>query len=358
MKNKTKLARLLRKEQTEAEAKIWRHLRNRNLAGLKFRRQHPIKDYIVDFCCLEKQIIIELDGNQHFQWEQKEKDMLRDLHLRNLGFSILRFQNGIVFNNPEVIFSNILNAAAKKPDISFTITKHLQKNHPHPNLLPQRRRSVALLSTKKLASSQKELLLNTGHSLVEHDLISIVPLHFTLKNIPKNVIFTSKNAVNFVLSKYHNLSNHSIFCVGEKTAAFLSDNGVEVKETANYGLDLAKKIASQYSKEEFLFFCGRKRRPELPDYLKRKGISISEVEVYDTELVPKKIDRTFDGVLFFSPSAVRSFCAVNDLTESMAFCIGRTTASEAEKFTDQIKIATKPTVENVIVQVVKHFGKN
>ncbi|GHA45571.1 uroporphyrinogen III methyltransferase [Salinimicrobium marinum] len=224
--------------------------------------------------------------------------------------------------------------------------------------IAQKKGSVSILSTKKLARNQKELLLNAGLRVVEHDLISIVPIAFEIQELPQNIIFTSKNTVRIVLEKKPDLSTKNIFCVGDKTAAFLNQNGLQVKETANYGQDLAEKIASGYSNEDFIFFCGKKRRPELPDFLRQKKISISEVEVYDTHLVEKKIDRTFDGVLFFSPSAVRSYCAVNGLSGSIAFCIGKTTASEARNHTSDIIVATKPTIENVIVQVVKYFGKS
>ena len=217
---------------------------------------------------------------------------------------------------------------------------------------------ASILSTRKLAPGQKELLLNAGHSLVEQDFISIIPLEFEVKEIPKNIIFTSKNAVKMVLGKVSDLKSKNIFCVGEKTAAFLKEKGIRVKETTNYGRDLAEIIANSYQNEQFLFFCGRKRRNELPQFLAQKGVALKEISVYDTQLIGKKIDRNFDGVLFFSPSAVRSFCEVNDLSGSMAFCIGKTTASEAKIFSEHLKIASKPSVENVIVQVVKHFGKS
>ncbi|MEH6408568.1 MAG: endonuclease domain-containing protein, partial [Leeuwenhoekiella sp.] len=75
---KTKLARLLRQEQTEAEKELWELLRNRKFENLKFRRQHPLKDYIVDFFCKELNLIIELDGGYHNEPQQKEKDESRD----------------------------------------------------------------------------------------------------------------------------------------------------------------------------------------------------------------------------------------------------------------------------------------
>ena len=215
-----------------------------------------------------------------------------------------------------------------------------------------------ILSTKKLTRSQKELLINSGCSVVEQELIAIVPLPFKTGELPEHIIFTSKTAVKIVLKKNLNLREHKIYCVGSKTAEFLTENGLQVIETADNGLELAQKLASGYRDKEFLFFCGRKRRKELPDFLKQHGVSLSAIEVYDTQPIKKRIDRIFDGVLFFSPSAVQSFCASNDLSGSIAFCIGATTASEAKFFTDNIKIATKPTVENVIVQVVKHFGRS
>lgn len=213
-----------------------------------------------------------------------------------------------------------------------------------------------ILSTKKLTRSQQELLLNAGCSLVEQELISIVPLPFETKELPENIIFTSKNAVKVVLNKNIDLRDKKIFCVGSKTAEFLREKNLYVQENADYGLDLAKKIVSDHPGKTFLFFCGRTRRDELPDYLRQRGVSLTEVEVYDTQLIQKKLDRIFDGVMFFSPSAVRSFCSMNDLRDSVAFCIGGTTASEASNYTNNIKVAKKPTVENVIVQVVKHFN--
>ncbi|NAS31764.1 DUF559 domain-containing protein [Flavobacteriaceae bacterium R38] len=109
MKNKTQIARYLRQEQTSAEKRLWSLLRNRQFENLKFRRQHPIKNYIVDFVCLEQLIIIELDGEIHNNAFQKENDDLRDEHLRYLGYQTLRFENKIVFEQPEIIFESIKN---------------------------------------------------------------------------------------------------------------------------------------------------------------------------------------------------------------------------------------------------------
>ena len=91
--NHIKFARLLRQELTEAEKVLWELLRGRKVNGLKFRRQHPLKNYIVDFFCYEIELVIELDGGYHNHPEQKEKDEIRDLHLKALGYKVLRFTN-------------------------------------------------------------------------------------------------------------------------------------------------------------------------------------------------------------------------------------------------------------------------
>lgn len=216
---------------------------------------------------------------------------------------------------------------------------------------------IHLLSTKQLEPHQKELLLNAGFGLVERDFISIVPLQFHLNEIPENLIFTSKNAVKVIL-KQSNLSEFKkkkVFAVGEKTGKFLREHGFTVTTTAHYGEELAEKIVADHCDESFLFFCGKKRRPDLPETLEKHGITFEEIEVYDTVFTPRKIDRIFDGILFFSPSGVKSYCLENRMDESVAFCIGTTTASEAKKHTDNIVIATQPSIENVIVRVVKYF---
>lgn len=215
-----------------------------------------------------------------------------------------------------------------------------------------------VLSTKKLKPGQKELLLNSGIGLVERDFIAIVPLDFELKSIPENLIFTSKNAVKAILDHQDlkKLQEKNIFCVGSKTAEFLKENGFhKVSEIADYGSDLAEKILSKYKAEEFLFFCGRKRNPDLPERLKEADVNFAEVEVYDTQPSPKKYDRIFDGLLFFSPSGVQSYCSENKISGSVVFCIGKTTASEAKKHTEKVIVANKPSVENVLVQAVKYF---
>jgi very-short-patch-repair endonuclease len=102
------LARILRRHQTDAEKQIWRHLRNRGLAGFKFRRQYSVGPYVVDFVCLERWLVVEIDGGQHM--EQQQKDERRTASLESHGFRVVRFWNNDVLQNIETVLSVILDA--------------------------------------------------------------------------------------------------------------------------------------------------------------------------------------------------------------------------------------------------------
>ena len=101
-------ARRLRTEPTEAETVLWKYIRCKQL-GHKFRRQQIIDQYIVDFVCLEKQLVIEVDGKYHVNGEQRELDRIRENHLNSLGYNIIRFTNEEVTNNIEQVIACIKN---------------------------------------------------------------------------------------------------------------------------------------------------------------------------------------------------------------------------------------------------------
>ncbi len=104
-----KLQRNLRNAPTDAEHRLWQRLRNRQLDNCKFRRQHPFADYIVDFACLERKVIVELDGSQHAN--ATKYDGARSQFLEDAGFRVLRFWNNQVFEDIdgvlEVIWQNL-----------------------------------------------------------------------------------------------------------------------------------------------------------------------------------------------------------------------------------------------------------
>ncbi|RXQ92218.1 DUF559 domain-containing protein [Ancylomarina salipaludis] len=98
----------LRNRSTSSEASLWKLLKNRQVAGLKFRRQISIGNYIVDFYCPEIKLIIELDGASHDNYLSEEMDEKRDAYLMNEGYRILRFENRCVFEFPEEIIGEII----------------------------------------------------------------------------------------------------------------------------------------------------------------------------------------------------------------------------------------------------------
>jgi very-short-patch-repair endonuclease len=116
---KRDFARQLRAAMTDAESRLWRRLRRRQLAGVRFRRQFPMGRFIVDFISLERRLIIEVDGGQH----SLSIDASRDDYLRSQGFTLLRFWNNEVL--------------AQIEGVCEVIFRHLCEKPPHPNLPPQ-----------------------------------------------------------------------------------------------------------------------------------------------------------------------------------------------------------------------------
>ncbi|WP_309662202.1 DUF559 domain-containing protein [Sphingomonas sp.] len=100
-------ARRLRRDSTDAEQLMWRALRSRQLAGLKFRRQATIGPYIPDFVCVEARLVVEIDGGQH----DEELDRQRTRFLEQHGFKMLRFWNNDVLENSDGVLETILRAA-------------------------------------------------------------------------------------------------------------------------------------------------------------------------------------------------------------------------------------------------------
>ena len=100
-------AREMRHPQTPAEATLWRTLRDRNL-NYKFRRQHPIDKFIVDFYCAQAKLCIELDGDTHFEPSQQEYDLARTAYLEALGYKVIRFSNQDVRYNLQSVIDEIV----------------------------------------------------------------------------------------------------------------------------------------------------------------------------------------------------------------------------------------------------------
>jgi len=112
-----------KREQTDAERRLWFHIRNRQLNGYKFRRQYPIHNYILDFYCSETSFAIELDGGQHIK--RTRYDERRSKELEKLGIKVIRFWDNDVLQNIEEVLEKIINVLEKRS---------VKKPHPDPLL--------------------------------------------------------------------------------------------------------------------------------------------------------------------------------------------------------------------------------
>ena len=113
------MAKELRKRMTPAERFLWEKLRDRRFMGLKFRRQHPVEFFVTDFICIEKYLIVEVDGGIHQTNEQREWDENRTVEIEKYGLAILRFTNEEVMNNIGYVLDKLRHyIISHDPDLS------------------------------------------------------------------------------------------------------------------------------------------------------------------------------------------------------------------------------------------------
>ena len=219
-----------------------------------------------------------------------------------------------------------------------------------------------ILSTKKLSKALKKKYFDAKMELVEKNFIQTKSVSFKIPQLNNYLLFTSKEAVKSVLkSEIKNVHSISCFCVGSKTKSFLEKNGFKVIEYVDYAEDLIQVIDLKYKENSFTFLCGNIRKNTIPNYFQQNKITYNEFVVYETTLKPHKIKKEYDGILFFSPSGVKSFLENNTLDNKTCFCIGTTTAKALENNPEvsghkNIVIASQPTVENVITEVIKYYS--
>jgi uroporphyrinogen-III synthase len=234
---------------------------------------------------------------------------------------------------------------------------------------------VQILSTKKLLPSVINWATEKNIDITEKEFITIKPLVTKELNEqimpiildPKKpaVIFTSANAVD-VIKKY--LHQHDtfyvpgwhIYCLAGKTKDALHSyfSRSKIIDTGKNSTELAQRIIDAGVKE-IIFFCGNKRRNELPDILKNVGIRVKEIVVYETVKTPVISTQDFDGILFFSPSAIKSFFSVNQLSKkSVCFAIGKTTADELKEYTSNEIVISEFPIEGLMLETVNFYFQN
>ncbi|MCT4581254.1 MAG: uroporphyrinogen-III synthase [Flavobacteriales bacterium] len=212
---------------------------------------------------------------------------------------------------------------------------------------------LTIQSTKILTPHQKDAL--KAFDIYENDFIEIEYTPTAVGNVAERAIFTSQNAVKSIIeTAFFKEKIQEVYCVGEKTALLLTELGKNVIVVA----DSSKKLALEIVKQGDMiidFYCGNIRRDELPNILGDNGVVVKERVVYHTKLKAHQVNPKIDGVLFFSPSAVRAYLMSNLAGDSVAFCIGSSTEREVKSSFNKTVIAEKPTIESVIESVIKYF---
>ena len=195
-----------------------------------------------------------------------------------------------------------------------------------------------LLSTKRLSDGEIRQLEGAGWRIDQYDAISIEFLKTEVAPGDHLLIFTSKNAVTAFFKSFSNLNFSACrsLCVGDGAAGMLADKGVNVLEVFPSASQLAGSLGETYTGDSFVYYCGNLRLDLIPDTLDNLRLPWQEAPVYKTLLNPIKWDREYEAVVFFSPSAVRSYTGRNPMGEATGYCIGKTTSAELSKYTHRI----------------------
>src|SRR5215471_4762340 len=182
------------------------------------------------------------------------------------------------------------------------------------------------------------------------------------------VVFTSVNAVEAVATELDDQEpspiaiGWKIFCLGHATKQAVEKYFDEnlIFGVADNSTELAELIVEDAEDDEVFFFCGDHARRELPDTLRKNGFDVTEIIVYQTILLPHKLNKTYNGILFFSPSAVKSFFEKNKPGEqTVLFAIGETTAAELKSFSkNKIVISDQPTKRSLVEKTISFYQQN
>jgi uroporphyrinogen-III synthase len=216
-----------------------------------------------------------------------------------------------------------------------------------------------LLSTKILDPKVEALLKGAGFYLQQYDALKFEYLPVHMESLP--AIFSSRNAVKACFGDPTDIPAEiasECFCVGNKAASLLKEYGQRVVAQEADASSLARLIVKKHAHKSFIYYCSDRRLDTLPDELKAAGIHLEERIAYKTNFSKQSFENPFDGILFFSPSGVQSFLEGNELGDAWGLCIGPTTAKEAKKYTDKIKIAKQPEAMALAELAIQFFSEN
>jgi len=219
-------------------------------------------------------------------------------------------------------------------------------------------KNVNVYSTKALTESQQNLF-HEGVKVDSSDFIQIAINRikpYLLKSKIKNVIITSKNAVESLITNIdvNELQFENIYCVGRRTKRLIEQKIGKVTHSEKNAKKLAEYLVDYIEGTEVTYFCSDLRLDDLPSILAKNNIEVNEIEAYSTKFASSSIDKKAEGVMFYSPSTIKSYLKENN-PDKIAFCIGETTALEAKKRFKDVRIAKVPTVESVIELVNQNY---
>lgn len=226
--------------------------------------------------------------------------------------------------------------------------------------------NYTLLSTASLQPSLIDLCKSNRILLDVTPFINILPeateqAVARIKSIAEktqHVVFTSANAVKAVANITEGRAQWQVWSIAGPTHDAIKTllPNTTIVGTATNGALLAIDIIDSNACE-VVFFCGDKRLPDVPVSLHEAGIKVKEISVYNTVATPVELQKQYDGILFFSPSAVRSFFSSNPTGPTTAyFCIGATTAREVLKYThNPITVSEWPTKKEVVKMAIEYF---
>lgn len=227
---------------------------------------------------------------------------------------------------------------------------------------------INILSTRPVDKSllqearAKNMVLDTL-SFIETEAIQTIEIQQEVEQVSiqfATVVFTSMNAVESVTGMLDgHIPNWNIYCIGYRTKELIEKYFGEtaIAGTADSAMELAELIIEEDATDEVVFFCGDQRRQELPSKLHEHNINVIEITVYQTIPINHTIEKEYDGVVFFSPSAVDSFFKKNKLpAKTIVFAIGITTEQTIRKYcSNKIIVSRLPGKEKLVEQAMGYF---
>jgi uroporphyrinogen-III synthase len=220
-----------------------------------------------------------------------------------------------------------------------------------------------ILSTRSLHSNAVEKLQHSSWKITVHDFISKkIEWQDTVAadSLNKNIVLTSRTGVEAFLDLIKKLqvspADYHVHCIAQATKQAATQAGLVVNTSAPNALLLAEEIMKHQDIRSVTHICGNRRREELSEILNAGGVEVKDVVAYHTALTPIRVEQPYDGLLFFSPSAVDSFLSANELRQVPCFCIGQTTESHAkQKGFTQTYTPQAPSEDALVNLVIEHF---